>query len=60
MTESFEFIRYAVSDGIAEIVLDRPPLNLVHKDMTLEYFQALETADADPDVRVVVLSGAGK
>ena len=60
MGDTFEFIRYSAADGIAEIVLDRPPLNLVHKDMTLEYFAALERADADSEVRVVVLSGAGK
>ncbi len=60
MTDTYEHIRYAVTDGIAEITLDRPPLNLVHKPMTLEYFGALEAADADPDVRAVVLSGAGK
>jgi enoyl-CoA hydratase/carnithine racemase len=60
MTENYEFIRYAVTEGIAEITLDRPPLNLIHRDMTLEYFAALETADTDPDVRVVVIRGAGK
>jgi enoyl-CoA hydratase/carnithine racemase len=60
MTKSYEFIRYAATDGIAEITLDRPPLNLIHRDMTLEYFAALEAADADKNVRVVVLGGAGK
>lgn len=60
MTGSYSFIRYAAAEGIAEITLDRPPLNLLHEDMTLEYFDALETADADPEVRVVVVSGAGK
>jgi len=60
MTENYEFIRYVVTDGIAEITLDRPPLNLIHRDMTLEYFDALEVADKDADVRVVILEGAGK
>ena len=60
MTESYEFIRYSVTDGVAGIILDRPPLNLIHRAMTLEYFAALEAADKDTDVRVVVLSGAGK
>ena len=60
MSDPYEFIRYSVTDGIAEITLDRPPLNLIHADMAKEYFDALETADNDTDVRVVVLSGAGK
>ena len=60
MTETYEFILYEAKDGIAEIVLDRPPLNLIHRDMALEYLAALERADKDDSVRVVVLSGAGK
>jgi enoyl-CoA hydratase len=57
---TYQFIRYSVGDGIAEIVLDRPPLNLVHEEMAREYLAALDAADGDPEVRVVVLSGAGK
>lgn len=57
---NYQFIRYTAADGIAEIVLDRPPLNLVHEVMTREYLAALDAADNDPEVRVVVLSGAGK
>lgn len=60
MTETFSFIRYAVNDGIAEITLDRPPANLIHMEMTREYFAALAAADADPAVRVIVVGGAGK
>lgn len=60
MTDPYQFIRYSADAGIAEIVLDRPPLNLIHRDMALEYFDALEAADSAADVRVVVLSGAGK
>lgn len=56
----YETIRYEVGEGIAEITLDRPPLNLIDEAMTLEYFDALARADNDPDVRVIVLSGAGK
>lgn len=55
-----QFIRYSVRDGIAEIVLDRPPLNLVHEEMARQYLAALDDADADAGARVVVLSGAGK
>jgi enoyl-CoA hydratase/carnithine racemase len=59
MEKPARFIRYQVTDGIAEIILDKPPLNLIDRDLVLEYFAALERADKDADVRVVVLSGAG-
>lgn len=54
------YIRYRAADGIAEITLDRPPVNLIDREMTLQYHTALERADADPGVRVIVLNGAGK
>ncbi|MBT4017736.1 MAG: enoyl-CoA hydratase/isomerase family protein [Alphaproteobacteria bacterium] len=60
MTHAEKFIHYTVTDGIAEITFDRPPLNLIDTDLVLEYFAALEVADNDPDVRVVVITGAGK
>ena len=42
----YRFIRYDARDGIAEIVLDRPPLNLVHEEMTREYLAALDAAES--------------
>ncbi len=58
--EELKRIRYSVGDGIASITIDNPPLNLLNRQVTLEYFDALERADSDPEVRVIVLSGAGK
>ena len=60
MPQKFQHIIYGVNDGVADIMLNRPPLNLIDRDMTLEYFAALRMADQDPDVRVIVLSGSGK
>nr|MCH9673597.1 enoyl-CoA hydratase/isomerase family protein [Gammaproteobacteria bacterium] len=40
--------------------LNRPPVNVIDEKMTLEYFDALEHADRDEQVRVITLSGAGK
>ena len=59
-TFKYETLLYTVRDGIAEIRLNRPPLNLLDEQSTLEYHQALRAADADPDVRVIILSGNGK
>ncbi len=58
--EELKKIRYSAGDGIASITIDNPPLNLLNRQVTLEYFDALERADNDPEVRVIVLSGAGK
>ena len=48
-------------DGIAVITLHRPGvLNAINGDMTAGLKDALATADADDDVRVVILRGAGR
>jgi len=57
---SFLALKYAVQDSIAEIVLDRPLFNLIDEISTLEYHSALRKADADPEVRVIILRGAAK
>ena len=56
----FDTLIYTVAEGIAEIRLNRPPLNLIDRDSTLEYHHALRMADADPQVKVIVLCGNGK
>jgi len=60
MTGTFKFIKYEIANGIAEITLNRPPLNLIDRDITLEYFEALELSDKDENVKVIVLTGEGK
>lgn len=57
----FDKIAYAVTDGRAEILLDRPDvLNAYDDEMLRELDSALERATADDAVRVVVLSGRGR
>jgi enoyl-CoA hydratase/carnithine racemase len=54
-------IRYQVGDGVATVTLDRPErLNAWTSRMADEYRWCLATADADPDVRVIVVTGAGR
>ena len=60
MTTRFEYLRYSVEDGIAEIRLDRPPLNLIDLDLSHEYLAALDLANSDQAAKVIVLSGEGK
>ena len=58
----YEFVRYeALDDGtIVRVVLDRPRYrNAQHRPLLVELDHALMRAEADDQVRVVILSGAG-
>lgn len=58
---SYEQIRYDVSDGILTLTLHRPEkLNAFTATMAGEVIKAFDDADADDDVRVVVVTGAGR
>lgn len=58
---SFETLRYDVADGIATITLDRPDrLNTIVPPMPDELEAAVHRATRDPDVKVMVLRGAGR
>ncbi len=57
----FETIRFAVSDGIAELTLNRPHrLNAVTQQLYDELNAALTQAEADRDARVILLTGEGR
>ncbi len=52
---------YDVSDGIATVTLNRPDrLNAISGPMLASFSEAFREADLDRDVRVVILTGAGK
>ena len=56
-----EATRYAVSDGVATITLDRPErLNAWTPTMNAEYRAHLRAAADDRTVRVIVVTGAGR
>ena len=57
----YQSIRYEVSDRIATITLNRPErLNAIDERMPREIRAAVESADEDPGVHVVILTGAGR
>jgi enoyl-CoA hydratase/carnithine racemase len=57
----FEQIRYEVAGGVLTITLDRPDrLNAFTPLMARELIAAFDAADADDDVRAVVVTGAGR
>jgi enoyl-CoA hydratase/carnithine racemase len=54
-------IRFEKADRLATITLDRPAKqNALHPQMWRELDEALEAAQRDPDIRVVILQGAGE
>lgn len=58
---TFQFLKYAVNEGIAFITLNRPEVyNALNDEITFELQDALKTVAKDDQVRVVVLTGEGK
>jgi len=58
---SYEVIRYETDGPIAILTLNRPDkLNAINAQMIRELNRALDCAEADPNVRVIVLRGEGK
>jgi enoyl-CoA hydratase len=54
-------VRYASADRVATITLNRPEsLNAIDAQLPGALRAAVERADADPAVHVIVLQGAGK
>jgi enoyl-CoA hydratase/carnithine racemase len=57
----YEQIRYEVADSVLTITLNRPErLNAFTPTMLSELLDAFDRADADDDVRVVIVTGAGR
>jgi methylglutaconyl-CoA hydratase len=53
-------VRSEVADGVAKVVLDSPHnRNALSRRLLSDLASAVESAAADPDVRIIVLTGAG-
>jgi enoyl-CoA hydratase/carnithine racemase len=58
---TFETITYEVADRVATITFNRPDqLNAVNPEMVRELKQAYAAAEADPDVWISIITGAGR
>ncbi|MEC8200405.1 MAG: enoyl-CoA hydratase-related protein, partial [Pseudomonadota bacterium] len=58
---NYETILYDVEDGILTITLNRPDrLNAFNRQMLYELIDAIDHADADDEVRSVIITGAGR
>src|SRR4051794_37822645 len=57
----FQEILYETADGVLTITLNRPDrLNAFTPTMMQELLDAFDRADADDDVRAVIVTGAGR
>ncbi len=55
-----EFVQYEMADRVATIWLNRPEVkNCVNWSRLQQFGEALEQAERDPDVRVVLVRGRG-
>jgi enoyl-CoA hydratase/carnithine racemase len=60
-SERPKYVNYEKKDGIGIITLNRPEkLNALSREVLVDLLEALEYASRDPDVRVIVITGAGK
>ena len=58
--KDYQTVLYDVSDSIATISLNRPKkLNAVTEQMTIDVWDALDQAEKDTNVKVVILTGEG-
>ncbi|MCR9276821.1 MAG: crotonase/enoyl-CoA hydratase family protein [Pseudomonadaceae bacterium] len=61
MSDNYEQIIYEVSDGILTITLNRPDkLNAFTHTMMSEMIDAFDRADADDNIRAIIITGAGR
>jgi enoyl-CoA hydratase/carnithine racemase len=57
----FPSIEFHTADQVAQLTLNRPErLNALHKPALEEINRAMDLAEADAEVRVIVVSGAGR
>lgn len=57
----YAMIKYEILDNILTITLDRPQkLNALCPEMIVELVDAFDCADADDDVRAIIVTGAGR
>jgi enoyl-CoA hydratase/carnithine racemase len=58
---AYETITYQVSEQILTITLNRPDkLNAFNATMMRELIEAFDAADADDDIRAIIVTGAGR
>lgn len=59
MSPDFKNIIYRSANGVAKITINRPPLNILNAETIGEITSVLKTAQADNNISVLVIAGAG-
>lgn len=59
-SNEYEFVSLDIENGVASIVLSRPPLNVIHIPMIHEMEAILSELATDSNVRVLLLRASGK
>ncbi|SER86883.1 enoyl-CoA hydratase [Psychrobacillus sp. OK032] len=54
-----ELVRFEVKDGIATVIIDNPPMNVLSRQVTTELGKVFHEIAEDPKIVVVILTGAG-
>ncbi|HLX37979.1 MAG TPA: crotonase/enoyl-CoA hydratase family protein, partial [Candidatus Binataceae bacterium] len=58
---AYQTIHYDIADNILTITLNRPEkLNAFTREMMLEMIDAFDQADADDNIRAIIVTGAGR
>jgi enoyl-CoA hydratase/carnithine racemase len=57
----FETLRYEIEDQVLLLTMNRPErLNAFNSEMQREFLEALDHADTDDEIRVVIVTGEGR
>ena len=55
------YVTYEKRDGVAVVTLNRPEkLNALSREVLVDLLEVLEAVNRDPEVRAVVIAGAGR
>ena len=57
---SYAFIQFSTADGVARLVLNRPPANVLSVEVLAEINHALDSLEYQREVKLLVVSAAGK
>lgn len=60
MQVAYETIKISVTDGVAVLTIDSPPVNQMSPQLSSDLAQALTEGLSYPDVKALILTGTGK
>lgn len=61
MSQEYEHVIYRVEDRVATVTMNKPEkLNAIDPEFRAEIIDAVLRADADPEVRAIIITGSGR